>query len=124
MDATVDRVYDGDTLYIAAELRLEAGEPRLSVLLDSSVGVRVEGIDTPELRGQCERERLLARRARDYVQALVAAAGGVVRLSGVKLGKYAGRVVARVSVGGRDLAEALVAAGHARVYEGRRLPWC
>ena len=36
------------------------------------------------------------------------------------MGKYAGRVVARVVVDGEDLAEELIAAGLARAYDGGR----
>jgi micrococcal nuclease len=35
-----------------------------------------------------------------------------------------GRTLARVAVGGADLGEALIAAGLARRWDGRRRPWC
>lgn len=46
-------------------------------------------------------------------------------VSEVRLGKFAGRVLGKVSVNGRDLGEALVAAGLARLYSGgKRTAWC
>jgi endonuclease YncB( thermonuclease family) len=44
----------------------------------------------------------------------------------VRYGKYARRVVARVeTAGGLDLGAALLAAGLAQAYDGRRRPtWC
>jgi micrococcal nuclease len=51
--------------------------------------------------------------------------GGVVTVSDVKLGKYADRVLGSVSVGGKDLVEALISAGHGRPYDGgARGSWC
>ncbi|HEY5597861.1 MAG TPA: nuclease, partial [Kiloniellales bacterium] len=49
-----------------------------------------------------------------------------VRLYDISIGKYGGRVVARVvTAGGEDLGHGLLAAGLARPYAGRsRRPWC
>lgn len=112
--ATVLNVYDGDTLTVQAEIW-----PGLTW----RGSVRVQGVDTPEIRGRCEEERRLALAARDFVQTAV---GQTVTLSDIKQGKYAGRVVATVLLSdGRDLAEELLAAGHARSYTGgKRHGWC
>jgi len=113
--ARVVAVLDGDTLLVRAHLWLDQ---RLETR------VRLGGIDTPELRGRCPDERRLARRARAFVEAAVA--GGEVDLSDIRYGKFARRVVARVSVaGGPDLSRALLARGLARPYGGgRRSDWC
>ena len=52
--------------------------------------------------------------------------GGIVVLSQIQYGKFAGRVVARVeTLSGEDLSAALLAAGLARPYAGgARTPWC
>ena len=89
--------------------------------------MRLAGIDAPELRGKCARERALAERARAYLLARLA--GGDrsrVRLRDIRYGKYAGRVLARVETGGgEDLGRSLMAAGLARPYAGRaRASWC
>lgn len=112
--ATVVRVIDGDT--IEADVAVWVG-------LTQRVAVRVDGVDAPELRAQCPEERRLAERARAMVEGLTA--GGTVTLTEVRRGKYAGRVVARVTVDGRSLDEALIAAGLGRPYDGgKREGWC
>jgi endonuclease YncB( thermonuclease family) len=114
--AEVLAVPDGDTLVVRA--RIWIGQA-------VEVKVRLAGIDAPEMKGRCESERALARAARDRL-ARSAAVGGTVTLTDIRYGKYAGRVLARISDGaGADLGAALVAAGLARPYSGgRRTPWC
>ncbi len=113
--AEVVRVIDGDTLQVRAEVWLGT---RVATL------VRIDGIDAPELRGACAGERELARRARRLMVDRVA--GARVALRRVRLGKYAGRVLADVAApGGLDLGTALIDAGLARAYRGgRRQAWC
>jgi len=86
--------------------------------------VRVDGVDTPELKGKCAAERKLARRARGFVIDFLSAGG--VTLRDVQYGKFAGRVVSRVLNGdGHDLTAALIAKGLGRIYAGRkRGSWC
>jgi endonuclease YncB( thermonuclease family) len=88
-----------------------------------TVAVRLAGIDAPELRAGCSRERELAAAA----QALLARellAGGAVLLTQVAHDKYAGRVVAEVWLpDGRSAAPLLLAAGLAAGY-GQPLDWC
>ena len=120
--AEVISVIDGDTIEVRALIWL--GQV-------VSTRVRLAGIDAPELRGKCARERALAERARAY---LLARLGGRledgdrawVRLRDIRYGKYAGRVLARVeTAGGEDLGRRLMAAGLARPYAGRaRASWC
>jgi endonuclease YncB( thermonuclease family) len=113
--AQVVSVIDGDTLVVRARIWLG---------LELETRVRISGIDTPELRGGCVRERALAERARRLVVEIVA--GREVVLREVRLGKYAGRVVARVATDdGRDLGSILLSAGLARTYDGGpRGDWC
>lgn len=113
--AVVERVVDGDTLAVRA--RIWVGE-------EVRVLVRLRGIDTPEMKGRCDRERDDARRAAALLARLVG--DGEVRLSDIAGGKYFGRVVADVSLAdGRDPARALLAAGLARPYGGgARAGWC
>src|SRR5690606_16495125 len=113
--ADVVRVIDGDTLKVRAHIWIgQAVE----------TAVRLQGINAPELRGDCEAERRLAAAARDYLARLVA--GGKVRLRDIAQDKYGGRVVARIDdPSGRDIGAALVAAGLARPYDGgKRHKWC
>ncbi len=117
--ARVVEVIDGDTILVEAR-----------IWLDQVVTTRVRllGVDAPELNGACELERVAARAARDFLGDRIAADpdGTGVVLHRVRWGKYAGRVLARVTTpAGTDLAAALLAAGHARPYAGGRRPaWC
>jgi endonuclease YncB( thermonuclease family) len=113
--ATVERVIDGDSLAVRVSVWLG---------LEVSTIVRLRGIDAPELAGRCPEERRRAAAARDALATLVA--GGTVSLAAVETDKYGGRVVADVvDDSGRPLAAALVAAGLARPYDGRRRAgWC
>jgi endonuclease YncB( thermonuclease family) len=120
LPARVVEVIDGDTLGVRVRIWLDQ---------DVATRVRLDGIDAPELRGLCEQERALARRAAAFVAGKVMSevdGGAVVRLHEVRYGKYARRVVARVEMeDGEDLAQALLDAGLARPYDGgRRASWC
>ncbi len=113
INARVVSVYDGDTLTVDAE-----PWPGLT----ARTSVRVDGVDTPEIRGKCQAEKDMAIRARDFVRAVV---GASVRLTDVRPGKYAGRIIADVWVDGRKLADLLIAEKLGRPYHGgRREGWC
>lgn len=113
--ADVIRVIDGDTLAVRA---------RIWIGLDLVVSARIRGIDAPELRGKCDREKALAEAARAHLATVVA--GGRLRLRRIENDKYAGRVLADiVTDDGTDLREAMLESGLARPYEGGgRDPWC
>ena len=113
--ATVTEVVDGDTIGVRARIWL--GQ-------EVQIRVRVLGIDTPELRGDCQSERSLAEQARAEVVRRVL--GQEVLLWDIAYGKYAGGVTARVTTTGEDdLGEVLILAGLARAYDGgARQPWC
>ncbi len=101
-------VIDGDTF------RLASGER-----------IRIAGIDAPETqRGQakCRREIAAGRAATATARGLLQ--GRDVRLA--RLGRSYNRTVARVTLGGRDVAGALVRLGAARWWpRGARKPdWC
>ena len=126
LPAWVVSVIDGDTLEVRVHIWL--GQ-------DLNTRVRLAGIDAPELKGKCDREKDLARRARAYLLARLdpaeagvgaMAGAGEVRLREVRYGKFAGRVLARVeTLDGTDLGQGLIAAGLARPYDGRRrASWC
>ncbi|MCH7499616.1 MAG: thermonuclease family protein [Nitrospinae bacterium] len=106
--AKVVKVYDGDTFTVEAY-------PWPGITAKASV--RVNGVDTPEIRGKCESEKRKAIAAREFVKWLVL--GEVVFLQNVKYGKYAGRVVADVKLkGGDSLADKIINQGLGREYHG------
>jgi endonuclease YncB( thermonuclease family) len=112
--ASVERVVDGDTLAV-----------RVTVWLQQEVHVlvRLRGIDAPELRGDCDLERIRAAEAAAALQHLVAA--GAVQLTEIEGDKYHGRVIADVTTEAGDVGEALVAQGFVRSYDGgARQGWC
>jgi endonuclease YncB( thermonuclease family) len=115
VEARVVRVIDGDTF--VAEALLWPGH-RLAVT------VRLRGIDAPELRSRCWRERRAAKVARAALEGMVG--HGPVAISNVAGGKYYGRVLADViTPDGTALAPALLALAVVRPYRGgRRDTWC
>ena len=124
--AEIIKVIDGDTI----EVRVPTWPGAVQV-----AAVRVDGLDTPEIRSKCsnllarKRETVLANEARRFVINFLS--GGIV-LRNVRLGKFAGRVIAEVeNVNGRSLTDALLKAKSnsgdplAHFYDGgRRKGWC
>lgn len=111
--ARLERVLDGDTVQVSVEVW-----PAIIV----RPTVRLAGVDTPELRSGAACERRLARASREAAAAWLAR--GAFHLTATGRDKY-GRLLAVIRRGQDDLAEALIAAGHARPYGGgKRLPWC
>lgn len=113
--ALVTDVYDGDTFTVDAEVWPDIGW---------TGSVRVRNVDTPEIRGACDQEKLLAVAARDYVRELLIDES--VTLTEVDNDLYGGRVLAHVYLqGGESLSELLIASGYGRPYDGgARQGWC
>jgi len=112
--AHVERVVDGDTIEVRADIWLEQSV---------TVRVRIEGVDAPEMEARCESERERAEAARVFLERRIG--GGEVQLSQVVYDKYGGRVRAAVADRDGDIAAALLARGLARPYRGgKRMPWC
>lgn len=104
----VIKVYDGDTITIAAKLPNTDGPIyRFSVRLD--------GIDTPEIRGKSEIERELAKHARDALHELIY--GKIIELRNVANEKY-GRILADVYIGDTNVNQWLIAENFAVLYDG------
>jgi micrococcal nuclease len=87
--------------------------------------VRIADIDTPELAGRCAEEVALAARATARLRTLLAAGPFELHPSGD--GRDAdiyGRKLRIVTRHGRSVGGQLVAEGLARIWTGRRQPWC
>ena len=106
-------IYDGDTFKARA---------RIWVGVELSTSVRINGIDTPEIRGKCVEEKELALKAKRRLENLLV---GDVQLRNVRNGKYAGRILADVTANGVNVVDVLVREGLARRYDGgARESWC
>lgn len=106
----VIKVYDGDTITIAA--KLENGGSKSDVYRFS---VRLLGIDTPEMKSHYEAEKKLAKKAKEALSEQIL--GEMVTLENVSMEKY-GRVLANVMYKGRNMNEWMVQQGHAFKYDG------
>jgi len=86
-------VYDGDTFRVNID--------SLPPIVGKNIPIRVNGVDTPEIRGKCQYEKNLALKARDFVRGKLANAKEI-KLTNLQRGKYF-RVVANVLVDGVSL---------------------
>ncbi len=59
----VRSIYDGDTF----KATIEGWPP----IIGEAVGIRVNGVDTPEIRTKCDQEKLLARKAKKHAVAIL-----------------------------------------------------
>ena len=108
-------VYDGDTFRVDIN--------SLSSIVGKNIPIRVNGVDTPEIKGKCEYEKKLALKARDFVRAKLANAKEI-KLTNLQRGKYF-RVVANVIVDGVSLEQELLDNELAYEYSGgKKLSWC
>ena len=108
-------VYDGDTFRVNID--------SLPPIVGKNIPIRVNGVDTPEIRGKCQYEKNLALEARDFVRARLANAKEI-KLTNLQRGKYF-RVVANVVVDGVSLEQELLDNKLAYEYDGgKKLSWC
>lgn len=112
----VTSIYDGDTF--RADI---VGYPEI---VGEHIGIRINGVDTPEIKGKCKKEKALARKAKQITVAALRGAS-TIELRHMKRGKYF-RIVADVYVDGRNLADELVRSGLAVPYDGgtKLKDWC
>ena len=104
----VIKVYDGDTITIAAKLPYYRSELyRFSV--------RLKGIDTPEIKSNNEHEKILAKKARDYLSNKIL--NKKVVLKNVSTEKY-GRILADVYLDGININKLMLEQNYAVEYNG------
>ena len=108
--------YDGDTI------RFDL--PGYPPIAGDDIRVRVNGIDTPEIKGKCEKEKYDAKQAKEMVADILKDAEQIT-LKNMERGKYF-RIVADVIVDGENLADILIEAGMAIHYDGGKKThkWC
>ncbi|OUR95832.1 nuclease [Halobacteriovorax marinus] len=111
------RNYDADTVTFNI--------PKLHPLIGQKINIRVNGVDTPEIRtkNKCEKDK--ARHAKKLVAKLLKKAKRI-DLQNIKRGKYF-RVVADVIIDGKSLSDYLLKNGLAYSYDGgtkKKMNWC
>jgi len=77
-EARYVRNYDGDTITV----NLNCNEP----LFCNKMSIRLNGVDTPEIRGKCKKEKLLGKKAKYYVKEKIKKSD--LKLKNCKKGKY------------------------------------
>ena len=112
----VTSVYDGDTFRVNI--------PGFPELFGRNIGIRINGIDTPEIKGKCEQEKQLALEAKQFTMEMLSKAK-VVELRNLQRGKYF-RIVADIYADGVNVGDALVNESLAVVYDGGKKvkDWC
>ena len=110
------RNYDGDTITFNL--------PGLHPIIGEKISIRVNGIDTPEIRGKCEKEKYDAIQAKEMVADILKDAERIT-LKNMERGKYF-RIAADVIVDGENLADMLIDTGMAIKYDGGKKThkWC
>ena len=108
-------IYDGDTFRVDID--------SLPPIVGKNIPIRLNGVDTPEIRGKCQYENDLALKARDFVRNKLANAKEI-KLTKLQRGKYF-RVVADVMVDGVSLEQELLENKLAYKYTGgKKSSWC
>jgi micrococcal nuclease len=88
------------------------------------MSIRVLGIDTPEIRGDCPKEKKLALEGRNVANKLFRNANNI-EFKNLQWDKYGGRILADVEIDGQNYADILIQEGLARPYFGdKKESWC
>ena len=106
----VVKVYDGDTITVAAKLPYSKSPVYRFT-------VRLRGIDTPEIKGHCEKERDAAKIARDALHSKIF--GRVVNLKNIGTEKY-GRMLADIYLDDLHINRWLLDSKYAVPYDGKK----
>jgi len=112
----VTNVYDGDTFRVDID--------QWPALIGKNAPIRINNIDTPELRAKCPNEKRLALLAKTFTKNKLFYAE-IVELRNLNRGKYF-RITADVFIDGESLADSLLSAGFAKIYSGKnkKQSWC
>lgn len=112
----VTGVVDGDTL--RAEL---SGIPQPL----NKVSIRLLGIDTPEIKGKCQKEKDKAQEAKKFLTGLFVKTEKI-EMFNLHWDKYGSRILADVIFDGVNVSDQLITAGLAVPYFGKKkvYNWC
>jgi len=111
----VTSIYDGDTFRATIK-----GYPKI---IGYRIPIRINRIDTPELRAKCKKEKQLALKAKQFTVSMLRKAK-VIKLKHIKRGKYF-RLIADVYVDGISIGNELLKHHLAVIYNGgTKCNWC
>lgn len=128
-DVIVSSVYDGDTFYFIIPEHPPAFK---------KMGVRIKGIDTPEMpssnysntgklgRSKCKKEAELAIEAKQFLLTLLKKNSMNATLKNIEPDKFGERILANVFVGNQDVANLMIQNKYAVQYNGEKktFSWC
>jgi len=107
---TIVSCYDADTCRVNLP-RSAFNDDWAYELFGHNIPIRVEGIDTPEIKGKCEKEKNLAKEARELVRGLLNNAQTITLTLDDNpkevRGKYF-RIVGRLIADGVDISDLLI----------------
>jgi endonuclease YncB( thermonuclease family) len=109
------------SVYAGATFRahLPSGHP----LISKNIRITLKGIDTPEIKGKCWKEKQRALRAKEYLKYRLDMSDEVV-LKNTKRGKYF-RLVADVYLDGKNINQEMINKKLAYAYhKSRTNDWC
>ncbi len=109
--------YDADTITFDI--------PNLHPLIGKNIAIRVNGVDTPELRTKNKCEKEAGYKAKKIVENLLLSAKKI-DLKNISRGKYF-RIVADVYIDGKNLTDVLLKSNLAYEYHGKtkeKVDWC
>ena len=127
-NVTIVSCHDGDTCRVNLP-RSAFNDDWAYQLFGHNIPIRVEGIGTPEIRGECQKEKDLAYEARDLVRGLLNNAQTITLTIDDNpkevRGKYF-RIVGRLLADGVNISEILIQKNFAVLYDGgtKRKDWC
>lgn len=105
----VIKTYDGDTITIVSKPYIDSDYYKYKV--------RLNGIDTPELKSKDKHETEMAIKARDALKELLKNNNDIIELKNISYDKY-GRLLADVYANDLNICEWMIAQGYAKKYGG------
>ncbi len=112
----ITSIYDGDTFRVNIK--------SFPSIVGEKMAIRLNGVDTPEIRGKCDKEKKLARKAKQFTVNFLRNSKKVI-LKNTQRGKYF-RIVADVYGDNKSLAKELIKNNLAVAYDGgtKEKDWC
>lgn len=104
----VHSVYDGDTIRVSIQ--------EFPEILGENIGIRLAGIDAPEMKDNRPKVKALALQARNALRQKIEK-GHVIKLKRMRRDKYF-RIVGDLEVDGENMSTYLIHKGLAKPYDG------